>query len=304
MTETIDQTMSHAIFPNASPGKPLPEATVQTQSGRYLNFLDPQPEQFTLTDIVSGLAREGRFNGQTSVFYSVAQHSVLASLLVPKEYALIALFHDAAEAFVRDLTTPFKRLLRGYAQQEPEILELVDQRLAQRTDLPAGVRRAIRDFWLDMGHDLKTLMPGYHTLENRLQAAIHRKLGLPEEMPDHVHKAVKAADTVLLATERAQLMPRDKQVWSLLQGVQPLAHVTLRPINEERAFHYFLDRYVSIREDRRFMPELGLWQAQQSNWEARLDRDCQAMTSETVDDNIDSVAAPRAQVAYVATTPD
>lgn len=90
----------------------------QTRSGRYLDYSNPTPEMFTIEDIAIGLSRECRFSGQTSLTHSVAAHSVLVSLVVPKEYALMGLMHDGSEAFMRDISTPLKRLLPDYRKYE------------------------------------------------------------------------------------------------------------------------------------------------------------------------------------------
>lgn len=89
----------------------------------YLDYSNPQPDQIALHDIALSLSREARYNGIVGVEhgYSVAQHSVLVSLLVPQEYALAGLLHDGSEAYLRDLATPAKRLLPDYQQLEARV---------------------------------------------------------------------------------------------------------------------------------------------------------------------------------------
>lgn len=91
---------------------------ILTNSGRHIDLPNPNPEAIAIGDIALGLSRECRFSGQTRSFYSVAQHSVLTSLIVPQEFALEALLHDATEAYLRDLPSPLKRLVPGYARIE------------------------------------------------------------------------------------------------------------------------------------------------------------------------------------------
>jgi hypothetical protein len=85
-----------------------------------------------IEDIAVGLSRESRFCGQLRWFYSVGQHSVIMSTLVPPEHALEALLHDAHEAYVKDLPTPLKRMCPEYKA----ILSTVDSAIRLRFGLP------------------------------------------------------------------------------------------------------------------------------------------------------------------------
>src|SRR5690554_4041634 len=74
-------------------------AMISTRSGRNVSLLNPSAGQIEIGDIAHGLAHQCRFNGQTSKFYSVAQHSVLVAFILPAELKLAGLLHDAAEAY-------------------------------------------------------------------------------------------------------------------------------------------------------------------------------------------------------------
>jgi uncharacterized protein len=86
------------------------ENCILTYSGRYVNLLKPDPVSISITDIAHALSQINRFGGHTRRFYSVAQHCVLTSRLVPLQYRLHALLHDAAEAYFGDMVQPLKRL--------------------------------------------------------------------------------------------------------------------------------------------------------------------------------------------------
>lgn len=67
----------------------------------------------TIDMIATALSRICRFSGNCRQFYSVAQHSVAVSHLVPIHQAREALMHDAHEAIIGDITTPVARMIEG-----------------------------------------------------------------------------------------------------------------------------------------------------------------------------------------------
>ena len=70
-------------------------------------------QEFYPKTVAAALSKLCRFTGHTREFYSVAEHSVKASYIVPEEFALEALMHDAHEMLVNDLAKPIKVFLRG-----------------------------------------------------------------------------------------------------------------------------------------------------------------------------------------------
>lgn len=106
---------------------------ILTASGRIFDYRSPRPSMIDIGDIARALSRESRFNGHTSVFYSVAQHAVIASWLVPQPFALEALLHDAPEAYLKDLPSPLKALCPDYRVIEAR----VDAAIRDRFLLPA-----------------------------------------------------------------------------------------------------------------------------------------------------------------------
>lgn len=100
---------------------------IRLQSGGWFDLLSPGTSDFTIEDIAHGLAHTCRYAGQADSFYSVAEHSLLVSeVAVGREYT--ALMHDAAEAFIGDVTRPLKQLLPEYRKIEAAIETAIFER--------------------------------------------------------------------------------------------------------------------------------------------------------------------------------
>ena len=117
---------------------------ILTYSGRHLDFRNPDPAEIAIGDIAVALSRACRFSGQCRLFYSVAQHSVLVSLIVPAEHALEALLHDATEAWLGDVSTPLKALLPEYVRIEKKLDRVVRRKFGLPEEMSGPVHRADR----------------------------------------------------------------------------------------------------------------------------------------------------------------
>lgn len=119
-----------------------PAPWLLTWSGKHLDLLAPLPEQIDILDIAHGLANECRFSGQCRHYYSVAQHSVLASQNVSRSHAMEALLHDAAEAYIKDIPSPLKALLPEYRQIEERLTDVIRTKFGLPETLSAEVKQA------------------------------------------------------------------------------------------------------------------------------------------------------------------
>lgn len=128
--------------------------TILLQSGAYFDFANPEASEFTIEDIAGALSRLCRFTGQTREFYSVAQHSVVVSRMLPDRLKLAGLLHDAHEAFVGDISTPLKGLLPDFRALEHRIQRVVLARFGLHHPLPLEVKHADECALLTEARDL------------------------------------------------------------------------------------------------------------------------------------------------------
>ena len=96
----------------------MKEVWIQTVSGKRADLPTPKLDQIDINDIAYALAMKCRFNGQCKKFYSVAEHSVRVSWLLPAELTLAGLLHDANEAYLPDIPRPVKELIPDYKRVE------------------------------------------------------------------------------------------------------------------------------------------------------------------------------------------
>jgi hypothetical protein len=96
---------------------------IVTHTGCQFPLAEPDPAKVRVADIACALSRLPRFTGHTLIRWTVAQHSLLCHHLAAAfepDVPLYALLHDAAEAYIGDLSTPLKALV-------PEIRAIEDR---------------------------------------------------------------------------------------------------------------------------------------------------------------------------------
>ena len=103
----------------------LDDDWIETRSGRIFWLPDVRLESIDITDIAHALSMTCRYSGHCNRFYSVARHSVEVAKTVPDYLKLAALLHDASEAYLTDIPSPFKDMLHGYREFEDMIQRVV-----------------------------------------------------------------------------------------------------------------------------------------------------------------------------------
>jgi len=136
----------------------------QTYLGVPYWTCDPRPEDVWLGDIAHHLSIENRYGGASIVPYSVAQHSVECCYRASLDARAWLLFHDAEEAYTKDLPRPIKAAI----PQFKAIGELNRQAIAQRLGLPWPIPEAIQ--------------AEIHEIDNRMLATERRDLLRPSKL--------------------------------------------------------------------------------------------------------------------------
>lgn len=118
--------------------------SMQTASGGVFYPLDPRPEDICIEDIAHALSNMCRFNGHCKEFYSVAQHSVIVSEIVPEDLALDGLLHDAAETYVGDIIRPVKNNFLDWWEKtyEEPVWLWIANKFELIAPMPSAVKRA------------------------------------------------------------------------------------------------------------------------------------------------------------------
>jgi len=100
---------------------------IRTYSGKNIDVFDLKPDDISILDICIGLSNIPRFAGQVD-FFSVARHSIEVCNMLPDEFKLSGLLHDASEAYIGDMPTPIKVKLNDYQALESKIMRVVNKK--------------------------------------------------------------------------------------------------------------------------------------------------------------------------------
>ena len=127
---------------------------VHTYLGKKIHPFNPQLDEIDIVDIAHSLAMQCRYNGHSSSFFSVAQHSVLVSQHC--ESKLEGLLHDAAEAYLTDVPRPIKPYFPNYTEFEDKLTEVIFKKYGANFPIPAEVKQIDNSILFDEGNKLMT----------------------------------------------------------------------------------------------------------------------------------------------------
>jgi 5'-deoxynucleotidase YfbR-like HD superfamily hydrolase len=179
-------------------------------SGRRLDLLDPSPLDVEIEDIAHGLARVARWNGQTSGDWA---YSVA-------EHSLLV------EGLAAERGLAARWRLAALLHDAPEYV----------------IGDLITPFKAVVGSD-------YKALENRLQAAVHIRFGLPGALPAKVMAEIKKADRLAAYLEATQLAGfAEAEAKRLFTPGRKIPARRLSPVSPEKAKRRFLDRFGELWE--------------------------------------------------------
>lgn len=118
------------------------DTMMQTFTGRVIDLADFTEEDVRLPDISHALSLINRFTGHTKTPYSVAQHCVMVSRIVPPQHAMWGLLHDASEAYLGDVASPLKALLPEYRELESHVQRTIARKFGLCWPIPKDVKDA------------------------------------------------------------------------------------------------------------------------------------------------------------------
>ncbi len=187
-----------------------PRAWQRMLSGRRLDLLDPSPMDIEIGDIAHGLARVARWNGQTlgEHGFSVAQHSIVVE--------------EIAGHVQPDLDPRWR--LAALLHDAPEYV----------------IGDMISPFKAALGID-------YRLFEEKLEAAIHIRFGLPPKTPAAVKALIKKADRACAFFEAVQLAGFEHAESAALFGLPPKGYdLTIQPWSPYEAQARYVERFDAL----------------------------------------------------------
>jgi len=118
------------------------ENSIRTFTEKVFDLKILDPESICIEDIAHGLSMTPRFGGQLDGFLSVAQHCCMVASYVSDENKLAALLHDASEAYLGDMPSPFKKMLPDFKEHENRLMQVIADKYGFEFPLNTEVKKA------------------------------------------------------------------------------------------------------------------------------------------------------------------
>lgn len=225
--------MSFAPIPSI-----VPLHACETVTGRYVDVVNPRPEDINLTDMVWSVSRQVRYAGHTlGDPYHIAQHECFVEFLLD--------YVTSSDAEGDPLRASFDKWMSGL--HWPSLLRLPIVRMhclvhdnteAYLVDLPSPVKRH------------PALREPYKELEENLKCVIELALGIPKATVAE-ERAVIWGDLMALQIESANLMPSRGRGWAGTFPDFDLRFMELMPkiVGWRRAQEEYVERYTELAND-------------------------------------------------------
>lgn len=118
---------------------------------------------------------------------------------------------------------------------------LMSEAVSPENALAALLHDATEAYVVDLPRPVKRLLPEYQALEGRVWDAIAARFEVDTVIPPEVHEA----DTRILLTEKALLLPHSEERWPGLDGIEPLP-VVITPMAPKRAERIYRARLEEL----------------------------------------------------------
>lgn len=186
---------------------------IQTWSGKMLWPLSPRPSDIEYMDIIVGVSREFRYGKQTIRDYTVAEHSVIVSIL--------------AGRFARA------------SGMSPEIVRSLE-REGLMHDCDEGI---LPDMPRPIKHEPAMQMDRFRLAGKRIQACCFQKFGITSTPESH--EIIDTIDKRLVLDEVRQVM-RTPDLYIARHGHLKPCGVTLECLGTDDARDLFLSRFEEL----------------------------------------------------------
>lgn len=180
--------------------------SIVLRSGKRFHVLDPRPDDIKIADIAASLSKLCRYTGHCKQFYSVAEHCYLVSVILEKELG-------RPEAAMWGL--------------------LHDAQEAYIGDMSRPLKVALRQAGITL----------YDDTADKLDAAVAEAFGIT--VTEDMAAAVKFADNIALATEKAALIDSDEE-WLDLPNPSVLFDIPHSPWPAPWAEYQYLERFMYL----------------------------------------------------------